>query len=73
MRNKVILAEILANSLILAFGIFAGLIFTGLWLGGGELWLGEDNKAILSLESLVALSIIAFAIWRTLNFIRRVK
>ncbi|UCG81989.1 MAG: hypothetical protein JSW38_07125 [Dehalococcoidia bacterium] len=64
------LKNFLSASLTLALAIIVGLHIALLWSSGGELLIGENNKVILIVESVMAFGIFFFGIERLLSAIR---
>jgi len=58
--------ETIAYCLVIAFGLVLIFHFTLLWIGGG-IFIHEQNKIILALETIMSISIIGFGIERLIS------
>ncbi|MEE8471226.1 MAG: hypothetical protein V3S51_07850 [Dehalococcoidia bacterium] len=64
------LKDVLASSLVVALGIILIIHFAMFWIYGG-VFIYESNKVVLTLETLMSISIIAFGIERLISSSRQ--
>lgn len=63
--------EIIGDTLLIAFFVILTVNFSLLWIGGGEVLIYEHNKAILILETVMAVGIGIIGLERLINDLRK--